>query len=83
MQRQDDFTQYEAANADALARDAHVMRQVYYAIGRDDFLFRTSAPTRVMLDRHGIRYVYNESDGGHTWINWRRHFYDFALRLFR
>lgn len=41
------------------------------------------APTRAMMDKYGIQYVYHESEGGHTWINWRRYFADFAPRLFQ
>ena len=59
------------------------MKLVYYAVGKADFLYPSIAPTRAMFARHGIRDVYNESEGGHTWINWRRYFNDFAPRLFR
>ena len=59
------------------------MKLVYYAVGREDFLYASVAPTRAMLERHGIKPVYNESGGGHTWINWRRYLADFAPRLFR
>jgi enterochelin esterase-like enzyme len=78
-----DIERYESANAEALKRDAKEMKLVYYAIGKDDFLYRTVAPTRAMLDKHGITHVYNESGGGHTWINWRRYLNDFAPRLFK
>src|SRR4051794_11086719 len=50
--------------------------------GKDDFLYSSVAPTRAVLDRQGIRHVYNESGGGHTWINWRRYLDDFLPRLF-
>jgi enterochelin esterase-like enzyme len=73
---------YEAANAQALAQSGKSMKLVYYAIGNKDFLYASVAPTRAMMDKYGIRYVYHESDGGHTWINWRRYFADFAPRLF-
>jgi enterochelin esterase-like enzyme len=36
-----------------------------------------------VLKRHGIDREVHESQGGHTWINWRRYFYDFSQRLFR
>jgi enterochelin esterase family protein len=36
-----------------------------------------------MLDKYGIDYVFRPSEGGHTWINWRRYLNDFAPRLFR
>ena len=79
----DQVTQYEQAHDAALKRDATDMKLVYYAIGRDDFLYGTVAPTRGIFDKYGIKHVFNESDGGHTWINWRRYLADFAPRLFR
>jgi hypothetical protein len=30
-----------------------------------------------------VKHVYNESAGGHTWMNWRDYLADFAPRLFR
>jgi enterochelin esterase family protein len=81
--REQDLQRYEAANDAALKRSAKELKLVYYAIGKDDFLYATVAPTRALLDRYGIRHVYNESGGGHTWINWRRYLDDFAPRLFR
>jgi enterochelin esterase family protein len=48
----------------------------------DDFLYGTVAPTRAMLDRQGIKHLYNETSGGHTWVNWRRYLNDFLPRLF-
>lgn len=83
MQNADEVTRYEAANDAALKRDARDLKLLYYAIGKADFLYRVSAPTRGIFDKYGIRYVYNESEGGHTWINWRRYFNDFAPRLFK
>ena len=77
---------YEARHAAALRRGASgpdAFRLVYYAMGKDDFLYRTGAPTRALLDKYGVRYVYNESAGGHTWMNWRDYLADFAPRLFR
>lgn len=83
MNNQDDIKRYEQQNGAALARSGRELKLVYYAMGKDDFLHGTAAPTRAMLDRAGIRHVYNESSGGHTWINWRRYLEDFAPRLFR
>jgi len=80
---QDDIKRYEQQNSAALARAAKEMKLVYYAMGKEDFLYGTVAPTRAILDRAGIGHVYNESGGGHTWINWRRYLADFAPRLFR
>ena len=79
----DEVTSYEAQNDAALRRGAGEFKLVYYAIGKDDFLYNRVAPTRALLDKYGIRHTYNESDGGHTWINWRNYLADFAPRLFR
>jgi enterochelin esterase-like enzyme len=73
---------YEQQNSAALKRGAKEFKLVYYAIGKDDFLYRSVAPTRGVMDRAGIKYVYNESGGGHTWINWRHYLNDFVPRLF-
>jgi enterochelin esterase family protein len=64
-------------------RAAEDLDLVYYAMGTDDFLYGTVAPTRAMFAKYGIHDVYHESGGGHTWINWRRYLADFAPRLFR
>lgn len=74
---------YAAKYDSALRQDAKALDLVYYAMGKDDFLHETVAPTRGLLDRYGIPYVYHESAGGHEWINWRRYLEDFAPRLFQ
>ena len=74
---------YETRNAAALDKASKSMKLVYYAMGKSDFLYQSVAPTRAIFEKHGIKHVYNESDGGHTWINWRRYFIDLAPRLFR
>ena len=58
------------------------VRLVYYAVGKEDFLYRSIAPTRALLAKYGIKDVYVESGGGHTWTNWRRYLGDLAPRLF-
>ena len=74
---------YETMNAAALDKGAGKFKLVDYAMGKTDFLYSSVAPTRAMLDKHGIKHVYNESDGGHTWVNWRHYLEDFAPRLFK
>ena len=57
---------------------------MYYAMGKDDFLYRSVAPTRARARQvRASQHVYNESGGGHTWTNWRAYLADFAPRLFR
>ncbi|MEO5707917.1 MAG: alpha/beta hydrolase-fold protein [Alteraurantiacibacter sp.] len=76
-----DVADYTTANDAMLRRSAQDMRLVYYAMGETDFLYGTVSPTRAMLNQYGIAHHYNESGGGHTWINWRRYLADFLPRL--
>jgi enterochelin esterase-like enzyme len=60
------------------------LKVFFVAVGRDDQLaFQNTKNTLAMFDRHGIKYTYRESDGGHTWINWRRYLNEFAPMLFK
>ncbi|MXP27131.1 esterase [Altererythrobacter indicus] len=79
----DQVTAYEAQNDAALKKAARDLKLMYYAIGKDDFLYATVAPTRGIFDKYGIKYTYHESKGGHTWANWRQYLNDFAPRLFK
>ena len=65
------------------ARQKKGLRLVWFATGTDDFLVETSRATVEMLKKHGFDVVYEESAGGHTWINWRDYLSRFAPRLFR
>lgn len=59
---------------------------VNYVADPDEWLvlLRHSAvlPTRAMLDQHGIRHRYVESEGGHSWSNWRDYLHEFAPMIF-
>ncbi|WP_246544077.1 alpha/beta hydrolase-fold protein [Novosphingobium profundi] len=77
------LARYEKDNAAHLAQAASDMHLVYYAIGREDFIYPHIGPTRDLLERYHIATTYHESDGGHTWDNWRDYLADFAPRLFR
>ncbi len=59
------------------------LRLVWFATGKDDFLLDTSRSTVDLLKRHGFDVDYTETDGGHTWLNWRDYLAAFAPRLFR
>lgn len=82
LDNQAEAERYAVRNAAALQNSAKQMKLVYYAMGKDDFLYATVAPTRAMLDHQGIRHIYNESSGGHAWVNWRSYLRDFLPRLF-
>lgn len=54
----------------------------WIAIGETDFLFQQVVDYRERLDEIGMPYEYHESEGGHTWKNWREYLTLFAPRLF-
>lgn len=59
------------------------LKLFWFATGKDDFLVATSRATVEMFKKHGFDVVYKESDGAHTWINWRNYLNEFAPQLFQ
>lgn len=55
---------------------------LYIAYGKDDFVRKLNEDLRLTLDNKGYPYVFNLSEGGHTWDNWRHYLIDFLPRLF-
>lgn len=53
------------------------------AIGRDDFLYDEVSQYRKKLDKLEMPYQYIESEGGHTWTNWRTYLTGFVPKLFK
>lgn len=74
---------YEDVSAGLAAQFAAGVRLYWIGIGRDDFLYEENRTFRAMLDAAGYEYVYYESDGGHTWRNWRVYLTEFAGQLFK
>jgi enterochelin esterase-like enzyme len=56
---------------------------VWFATGTEDFLIETSRATVAALREHGFEVAFKETDGGHTWKNWREYLNEFAPQLFR
>ena len=59
------------------------LKLVWFNTGKDDFLLETTRQTVALLKKHGFQVMYEESTGGHTWLNWRNYLADFVPRLFR
>ncbi len=58
--------------------------QVYWiGIGKTDFLYQANVDFRALLDKEGLSYTYYESEGGHTWRNWRLYLSLFLPQLFQ
>jgi enterochelin esterase family protein len=51
--------------------------------GKDDFLFQSAQDLRKFLDDNKFTYEYRESEGGHTWTNWRIYLSELAPKLFK
>lgn len=59
------------------------LRLFGFATGKEDFLLETSRATVAMLQKHQFDVVYRETDGAHTWINWRNYLNEFVPQLFQ
>lgn len=78
----DDFeTKYRATLDDGALKRGLAL--VWFSTGKDDFLIDTTRGSVDLLKRHGFDVSYEESAGGHTWINWREYLSAFAPVLFR
>jgi len=55
----------------------------WIGVGKDDFLFQSAQDLRKFLDDNKFSYEYRESEGGHTWTNWRIYLSELAPKLFK
>ncbi|MEX0780409.1 MAG: alpha/beta hydrolase-fold protein [Balneolales bacterium] len=81
----DDATSKVYENMDeTLQRQKQNGYELYWiAIGKTDFLFDQVVGFRKKLDELGMPYEYRESEGGHTWRNWRNYLTEFTPMLFK
>jgi enterochelin esterase family protein len=78
---------FKERNADFFAdpdRTNKLLKLFYIAAGENDRTITDGARRlSATLTRRGIQHMFNETTGGHTWINWRLYLYDFLQLLFR
>lgn len=55
----------------------------WIGMGKTDFLYQSGVDYRAKLDKMGMKYIYRESEGGHTWTNWRTYLSEFVPMLFK
>ncbi len=55
----------------------------YIGCGKTDFLFEGTTELRALYDELGFKYTYRESEGGHSWNNWRLYLAEIAQLLFK
>lgn len=57
---------------------------IWAGVGKDDAgVRRNTLELKDYCDAHGYPLVYFESDGAHTWVNWRIYLTTFAQKLFK
>lgn len=76
-------TAYERIDETLATQMKNGYKLYWIACGKTDFLYKNNAEYREKLDKMGMKYVYRESEGGHTWRNWRVYLSEFTPMLFR
>jgi enterochelin esterase-like enzyme len=56
---------------------------LWLSTGKEDGLIATTRSTVDLLKKHGFKPVFIESEGAHTWLNWRDYLAAFAPQLFQ
>jgi enterochelin esterase family protein len=59
------------------------LKLVWFSTGKDDSLITTSRSTVDVLNKHGFNASFRESEGAHTWLNWRNYLVEFTPQLFQ
>lgn len=58
------------------------INKYWVGCGKDDFVMESNKRLLDLLEKCDIEYEYYESEGGHTWANWRSYLTIFAPMLF-
>lgn len=66
-----------------LAQKNNGYKLYWIGIGKTDFLYKNVSDFRAKLDGIKMPYEYRESEGGHTWVNWRIYLTEFVPKLFK
>jgi enterochelin esterase family protein len=76
---------WEKANLAALDNAAakRGLRLFWFSTGKEDTLIANTRNTVELFKRHGFSPVFLESEGAHTWLNWRDYLAAFAPQLFQ
>lgn len=74
---------YQDLNGTLTTQKENNPKLYWIAIGKTDFLFESVQNYKQRLDSIGMPYEYVESEGGHTWTNWRDFLVEFTPQLFK
>lgn len=80
-----DGPSWEEQHKDVLENEDYKdgIKLLWFAIGKDDFLIETSNATVDLFKKYNFDVENIETEGGHTWINWREYLRDFTPMLFQ
>lgn len=73
---------YEDIENTLIRQKDNGLKLYWIGIGNTDFLYQANVDYREKLDKLGFPYTYRESEGGHTWKNWRIYLSEFVPLLF-
>jgi enterochelin esterase-like enzyme len=59
------------------------LKLFWFSTGSDDFLIGNTHSTVALFQKYGFHAIFQESTGGHSWINWRNYLKEFAPQLFQ
>ncbi|MFN8259001.1 MAG: alpha/beta hydrolase-fold protein [Bacteroidales bacterium] len=62
---------------------ASKVKLYWIACGKQDFVYKGAQDLRKFLDDNKFPYEYRESEGGHTWPEWRIYLSEFTPKLFK
>lgn len=79
----DDLSVYGDVDVKLKKQFAYPPKLYYIAVGKDDFVKKLNDDWRLKLLQGNYPFHYNETDGGHTWENWRKYLVDFLPNLFQ
>ncbi|HEY6502606.1 MAG TPA: alpha/beta hydrolase-fold protein [Chitinophagaceae bacterium] len=75
--------QYDFMKKNAAAINSN-LKSLWIAMGgKEDIAYNNCKIMLGKFDEMGIKYVYSEYPGGHTWPVWRNNLYNFAQLLFK
>ena len=87
------FSSFGNNNAAGYDKEKHIAQlkaliaanPTYYwiGIGKKDFLYKTVTELKNLYDQVGLKYTYRESEGSHTWTEWRMYLTELAPKFFK
>lgn len=83
LDRRDEERAFQEFDEGLLRQKKAGCRLYWIEIGKEDFLYERNIKLMRSMDWLGFPYEYTETEGGHSWSNWRRYLTEFSQRLFR